>query len=352
MFSNLPFSLGFFSVMFFGTVFSISSTHWLGIWAGLEINLIGFLPLLVYQKSMSESESAVKYFVVQTMGSSLLMFGSLSSYNMLFTWEMIDFSSSHLLGVIVIFSGLMLKMGVFPFHFWLPSVMAGLPWLSCLLLATWQKVAPLFLITSFVESILIFSVFFVFCLLSGGSSLMGGVGGMNQTQLRALVAYSSIGHLGWILYAVMHSSWAMKSYFSIYVIISVCIFVSLWYSNMNSMKNMNSRLSNLLSMNSVLLMFLSLGGLPPLLGFISKWIVIGVGTQGISWVFMGVLITGSLLSLFYYLSLFFSLFLSSFKKKMTEYSIKYDFNFLVGFGLVLNLFGGLLLVCSDSLMLL
>lgn len=352
MFSNLPFSLGFFSVIFFGTVFSISSTHWLGIWAGLEINLIGFLPLLVYQKRMSERESAVKYFVVQAIGSSLLMFGRLSSYNILFTWEIIDFSSSHLLGLVIIFCGLILKMGVFPFHFWLPSVIAGLPWLSCLLLATWQKVAPLFLITSFVERVVIFSIFFVFCLLRGGSRLIGGVGGINQTQLRALVAYSSIGHLGWILYAVLHRSWAIKSYFSIYVVISICIFVRLWYRNLNTMKRMNARLANLLSINRVLLMFLSLGGLPPLLGFISKWIVIGVGTQGVSWVFIGILILGSLLRLFYYLSLFFSLFLSSFKKKLSEYRFKYNFNLLVGLGLVLNLFGGLMLVCTDSLLLL
>ena len=74
--------------------------------------------------------------------------------------------------------------------------MAGLPWFSCLLLATWQKVAPLFLVVSFVNDVYIYRAILVLCFLAVGSSLVGGVGGINQTQVRALIAYSSIGHLG------------------------------------------------------------------------------------------------------------------------------------------------------------
>lgn len=87
-------------------------------------------------------------------------------------------------------------MGIFPFHFWFPGVIAGLPWLSCLFLSTWQKVGPLFLIISLLEVNLITWLLLTFCVVASGSRLLGGLGGINQTQVRALLAYSSIGHLG------------------------------------------------------------------------------------------------------------------------------------------------------------
>ena len=153
MFSSLPFNYIFFIVAIFGTLFSVSSSHWLGIWAGLEINLIGVLPLLVYQKRMSKRESAVKYFVIQALGSILLLFGSLGTYRLSFSWENLNFMTEwSFLRLMIIRVGLGLKMGVFPFHFWFPRVIAGLPWLSCLLLAIWQKVAPLFFNDFFVWS--------------------------------------------------------------------------------------------------------------------------------------------------------------------------------------------------------
>lgn len=334
--------------MAFGTLFSISSSYWLGIWAGLEINLIGFLPLLVYQKIISESESAVKYFIIQAIGSSLLIFGRLLIYSLFFTWEIFDYTDKWVTGFMVISMGLIIKMGVFPFYFWLPSVIAGLSWFSCLLLATWQKVAPLFLMVSFLDGGLIYWIIILFCLLSVGSRFVGGFGGINQTQLRALVAYSSIGHLGWMLFAILHRSWAIKVYLSIYILISFCIFMGLWYRNLRAVKTLNSRLRNTLSIRGIIIMFLSLGGLPPMLGFISKWIVISSGTALTLWGFLVLLVVGSVIRLFYYLRLIFSLFLSSFKNKK---AIKTFFKAtpVVVFGLFLNIFGGVLLFFEDFL---
>nr|QFG38881.1 NADH dehydrogenase subunit 2 [Pararetifusus carinatus] len=305
----------FLSVMGIGTLLSISSIHWLSIWAGLEINLIGFLPMLVYQKSMSESQSAVKYFIIQALGSSFLIFGSLMVFKMSFTWDMcINMHSSSVLGFLMLIGGLCIKLGLFPFHYWLPSVMAGLSWISCLLLATWQKFAPLFLALCLLELSESYMMVLTFCMISSGSVLVGGLGGLNQTQIRALLAYSSISHLGWMMFALIHGEWTMKMYLMIYVLISVSLFLSLWYKNLGMMKNINN-LKNWSSMQlTVMLLILSLGGLPPLLGFISKWLVIMTSTVSpwMSIIFM--LILGSLMSLFYYLSLFFSMFLSNLKK--------------------------------------
>nr|YP_010241752.1 NADH dehydrogenase subunit 2 [Strombus pugilis]QTI82440.1 NADH dehydrogenase subunit 2 [Strombus pugilis] len=350
MFSNLPFSYMFIFTMMAGTLFSISSSHWLGIWAGLEINLIGFLPLLVYQKSMAESESAVKYFVVQALGSSLLMFGSLSSYSLSFSWDITNISSYYIITIFILSCGLSMKMGLFPFHFWLPSVMAGLPWISCLLLATWQKFAPIFLLSSLLDVNLSYWMALVISLMCAGSSLMGGVGGMNQTQIRALLAYSSIGHLGWIVFSLLYGDWAMKVYLLVYVLISACVFISLWYMDLSDMKSLvkfNQKKS--LEMG-IMIMLMSLGGLPPLLGFVSKWLVISVSMTSAVWGILFFLILGSLLSLFYYLSLFFCMFLGEAGKSPLLLGGNVKLMLLINVIIMANLVGGVFLIMGGAMM--
>lgn len=106
----------------------------------------------------------------------------------------------------------------------------------------------------------------------------------------------------------------MKVYLFIYVGVSISLFLRLWARDSGSIKNIhNLKRSNFMQLR-VMMMLLSLGGLPPLLGFISKWVVITVGVSG-PWLFvLFVLILGSLIRLFYYLRLFFSIFLSCLKK--------------------------------------
>nr|YP_002213591.1 NADH dehydrogenase subunit 2 [Rapana venosa]ABV66271.1 NADH dehydrogenase subunit 2 [Rapana venosa]AIM46742.1 NADH dehydrogenase subunit 2 [Rapana venosa]UYK51671.1 NADH dehydrogenase subunit 2 [Rapana venosa] len=348
MFSVLPFSYMFMMVMVMGTLLSVSSFHWLSIWAGLEINLIGFLPLLVYQKSTSESESAVKYFIVQALGSSMLMFGSLMSFNMSFTWDLYVNGMSHSVGLLIILSGLCMKLGLFPFHYWLPSVMAGLPWITCLLLATWQKFAPLFLFLCLLELSESYILILSLCIISAGSSLVGGIGGMNQTQIRALLAYSSIGHLGWMTFALLHSEWSMKFYLLIYVLVSVFMFVSLWGADMSTMKDISSLKNFSFVQMSVMLFLLSLGGLPPLLGFVSKWLVILVSSGNALLFVLFFLILGSLMSLFYYLSLFFSIFLSNLKEgEISSLMFKGKESSFLSLAVLFNMAGGIMIAFSN-----
>nr|YP_010400359.1 NADH dehydrogenase subunit 2 [Indothais javanica]UQS76058.1 NADH dehydrogenase subunit 2 [Indothais javanica] len=348
MFSVLPFSYMFMVVMAMGTLLSVSSFHWLSIWAGLEINLIGFLPLLVYQKSTSESESAVKYFIVQALGSSMLIFGSLIAFNMSFTWDLYSNSLMYSVGLLVIMGGLSMKLGLFPFHYWLPSVMAGLPWITCLLLATWQKFAPLFLFLCLLELSESYMFIFSLCIISAGSSIVGGIGGMNQTQVRALLAYSSIGHLGWMTFALLHSEWSMKFYLFVYVLVSLFMFISLWASDLSTMKDINSLKNFSFMQMSIMLFLLSLGGLPPLLGFVSKWLVILVSSSNSLFFVLFFLILGSLMSLFYYLSLFFSVFLSNLKEGgVTSLMLGTKYSNPLALAVSVNLVGGILIAFSN-----
>nr|YP_010890223.1 NADH dehydrogenase subunit 2 [Conus virgo]WJJ70320.1 NADH dehydrogenase subunit 2 [Conus virgo] len=346
MFSSLPFGLMFLSVMGFGTLLSLSSVHWLGVWAGLEMNLIGFLPMLIYQKKISESESAVKYFIIQALGSGLLIFGSLLGFSTSFSWDMISSSLGGTLGLCILVSGLSVKLGVFPFHYWVPSVMAGLSWVSCMLLATWQKLAPLFLLLSLCELSEASELLVLLCVMSAGSALVGGIGGLNQTQIRALLAYSSIGHLGWMVFAMMHSEWCMKLYLFIYLCITSSLFVSLWLKDSSAMKNVSSLKHFKVYQLVIMVLLLSLSGLPPLLGFVSKWLVVFVGSGGPFSFILFLLILGSLMSLFYYLSLFFSFFLISFKNNSGELDIAASKKAVVVIS-VFNVVGGVLILLGN-----
>nr|APH08706.1 NADH dehydrogenase subunit 2 [Pygmaeconus traillii] len=345
MFISLPFMYLFICTMFFGTLFSVSSVHWLSVWAGLEINLIGFLPMLMHQKNISESESAMKYFVVQALGSSLLVFGSLMIFSISFSWEIYVMSSYYKIGLYILLGGLCIKLGIFPFHFWLPGVMAGLSWLSCILLATWQKLAPLFLLLCIFELNKTQLMFYFLGVVSVGSSITGGLGGMNQTQIRALLAYSSIGHLGWMMYASIHGEWALKTYLSIYVLISFSLFLSLWLNNLMNSKVINNLKDSKLMYVNIIVILLSLGGLPPLLGFISKWVVIQISSMNNMLFMVLFLILGSLLSLYYYLNLLFSILLTNNKSILWKQSVNNSVIFIV----MVNAFGGILILFTGFL---
>nr|ARI50081.1 NADH dehydrogenase subunit 2 [Tectus virgatus] len=313
MFSVMPFGFLFIFVFMMGSVVSLSSLHWLGIWLGLEVNLMGFIPILVYRGITQETESGVKYFIVQALGSGLIMAGSLSCYNLLLSWE-VPLGGGFSLGLLVLLSGLMVKLGSFPFHFWLPSVMAGISWFGCLILTTWQKVAPIFLLGVLVEGLRVeVSLDVWIVVIAGLSSLVGGVGGMNQTQVRALLAYSSIGHVGWMVMASVISRNVLMVYFLVYFVISICLFLVLWWfeeSNYGQTSAYSGKWGKVVQV-STMFMLLSLGGMPPLLGFVGKWLVI-YSCSSTEYPFSIVfLLLGSLISLFYYLSLMFSILLFS-----------------------------------------
>lgn len=293
--------------IFIGTIVSISSVYWLYIWVGLELNLIGFIPLIMFTKSIVEGESRVKYFVSQAIGSGLILFGRLISFRVSFSWDL----GSRLdnVGIWLVAGGLFLKLGLFPFHYWIPSVIAGMSWFSCIVLATWQKIGPLFLLNSFIDLGNASVLFYVMCAGAIGSSVIGGVGGLNQTQLRALLAYSSINHLGWMSLRIMIGEWVFKIYLLRYIVISLPLFLVVWIRDFNSFFSLWKVRNSFFYYLFFLLMLLSLGGIPPLLGFFPKMIAIMIAAK-LSWlIVISVIVVSSLLALFYYLSLFFSTYL-------------------------------------------
>nr|QWT70097.1 NADH dehydrogenase subunit 2 [Arctonoe vittata] len=293
--TSLPYISLFSCTLFLGSFLALSGNHWIFIWMGLELNLMSFIPLLTSSQQNQEAEAAMKYFLAQSLGSGLLLMSSLS-----FLASSSSFLSSNSLYLLLLTS-LLIKLGLPPCHFWFPSVMSLISWPMCMILASWQKIVPILIMFYTLSSNLLlisFSIIFM-------SSLIGGIGGLGQTQLRPLFAYSSIGHMSWMLGASLVSYSASMVYFIFYVIISIPIMFILWL-NTNSMgPSLNS--FNLKTGMGVLLLtplILSLGGIPPFTGFFPKWMVLEV-LSPLSPFLVLILLMGSMINLYYYLNLLF-----------------------------------------------
>nr|UPX88343.1 NADH dehydrogenase subunit 2 [Lucilia silvarum] len=330
MFNNSS-KIMFFGILMMGTLISISANSWLGAWMGLEINLLAFIPLMSDDKLMS-TEASLKYFLTQALASSVFLFAVI-----LFLLNSSKTNSNYFMEM-MIFSSLLLKSGSAPFHFWFPNVMEGLSWTNALILMTWQKIAPLMLISYIIFKPLIITSIIL-------SSLIGALGGLNQTSLRKLMAYSSINHLGWMLAAMYNSNLLWMTYFLFYSFLS---FAMIFMFNMFKTSHINQLFS--LFFNSKVMKFflffnlLSLGGLPPFLGFFPKWIVIQSLTINNQLFLLTFMVLMTLITLYFYMRLSYSAFmLNYYENNWLNYSmfksnymkIFMTFSFISIFGLFL-----------------
>nr|YP_022487.1 NADH dehydrogenase subunit 2 [Tetraclita japonica]BAD20513.1 NADH dehydrogenase subunit 2 [Tetraclita japonica] len=285
-----PMIYTFFLVL--GTSISISSSSLFGMWMGLEINLMSFIPMVInLENNKKSSEAAIKYFLIQAIASSVVIFSSMFFF--LFGGTLLIFSPN-----IIMTLALCTKLGMAPFHFWFPEVLEGMNWINSLLLLTWQKISPLTIL-----SILFHSKSLIFLALM--SAIVGAVSGFNQTSMRKILAFSSISHLGWIGSMMFLNSGLWFIYFFIYCFTSFILCLSFWLFNLNYF----SQLSMIQNMNEKIIIFinmLSLGGLPPLLGFLPKWLAIM--TLKMSFPILVILIASSLITLYFYTRLCFSTF--------------------------------------------
>lgn len=246
----LPYYSLFISTLFLRTVRLMASSHWLIIWTILEVNIISFIPLIVRIKLYREAEARIKYFLFQVLGALIILVAFIFPFNMGFMWI-----------------GLIIKLGAAPLHFWFPYVIRSIRWSNCIILTTWQKLGPLIVLTfTQYASIKVFLI-----IVAIASALIGRLGGLNQSQTRLLLTYSSISHLSWILAAIIKNIISIIIYFTIYRVITARLMYVLWNENIISLKTHNKSILNTITLRFLLL---SLGGLPPLTGFFIKWIVI------------------------------------------------------------------------------
>nr|YP_010233974.1 NADH dehydrogenase subunit 2 [Lens contradens]QTA71644.1 NADH dehydrogenase subunit 2 [Lens contradens] len=280
-----PYKALFMALMVSSTLMVLSSSNWLVMWMGLEINMMGFIPLMFMRETPNESETAVKYLIPQSMGSTIFIAAA-----MLATF----LDSTQLLMAIA----MCLKLGAAPLHLWFPPVMFGLELAPAFILLTWQKIAPIFIINALDQNVTNKII-----LIASVSAIWGGIGGLNQTDIRSLLTYSSIAHTGWMIASITANTQTLLVYITTYVLINLSIYQALT----KTPTKFHSQLFSWNQNKNLLILtvsILSLAGLPPFTGFIMKLLVIYTAKASILTITS--LILGALISLFFYLSLAFS----------------------------------------------
>nr|AIY62153.1 NADH dehydrogenase subunit 2 [Glyptotermes sp. B TB-2014] len=280
-----------------GILISISSSSWLGAWMGLEINLMSFIPLMSSQENIYTTEASLKYFLVQVLASSSLLFFVMMKH--LMSQEIVPSSAYSY----AIMTPLLLKMGAAPLHWWFPSVMEGLSWTNCLLMMTLQSAAPIMLV-SYSMSLTPMTLMIIVT-----SVTVGSLGGMNQTSLRKILTYSSINHTGWMLMAMLGGSNMWVMYFTVYSLLtstvtSIAKSYNISFVNQTMMVNKEATVKFMLFTT-----LMSLGGLPPFIGFLPKWVVIQLMIANSLSPIMVMMVVMSLTTLYYYLRICYSSFI-------------------------------------------
>nr|ABQ66253.1 NADH dehydrogenase subunit 2 [Compsorhipis davidiana] len=336
---NNSMKLLFLSSMMMGTILSISSNSWMGIWMGLDINLLSIIPLLTDSKNMVINESAVKYFIIQAMASTMLLI-SILLIQMKYTmwWEKENIPS------MMIMSSMTMKMGATPFHFWLPEVMGSSMWMNCLILLMWQKFAPMMTLSYCIKmSNITFTV-------SMKSIIIGAMGRLNQTSLRLIMANSSISHLRWMFKSMIISENTWELYFYIHFLLNTVMDMML--SSMKEFFLNQGYLSGNLKTEvkfMMMLSLLSLGGLPPKLGFLPKWIIIQSLIDNKMSTMMFILVTFTAITLYYYMRISFSAIIMSHTENSWLVEIKNNKSKMIL--PIMTMISMLGLICTSNLML-
>nr|YP_009114376.1 NADH dehydrogenase subunit 2 [Hypolimnas bolina]AHL17291.1 NADH dehydrogenase subunit 2 [Hypolimnas bolina] len=317
----------FLFIVFFSTLISISSNSWLGCWIGLEINLLSFIPLMSNPNNLLNSEASLKYFLTQSIASINFLFSILLNLLLLK-----NFFNDNIISILIN-SSLLMKMGSTPFHFWFPNIMEGLSWLNCFILMTWQKISPMILLSYYMNLKFLF-LMMIF------NVLIGTISSFNQTSLRKLMAFSSINNLGWMLSALSISENLWMLYFilySLFIFIMCFLFyiINTFYINQLFNLNLNFSIKFLILIN-----FLSLGGLPPFLGFFPKWMIINYLLNNNLFIISFIFTISSLIMLFIYIRIIYSSFMFySIKLKWYKIFIKNNFMIFINIFSFISLLG-------------
>nr|BBA31728.1 NADH dehydrogenase subunit 2 [Mus musculus]BEK72047.1 NADH dehydrogenase subunit 2 [Mus musculus] len=293
--------------IFLGPMITMSSTNLMLMWVGLEFSLLAIIPMLINKKNPRSTEAATKYFVTQATASMIILLAIVLNYKQLGTWMFQQQTNSLILNMTLM--ALSMKLGLAPFHFWLPEVTQGIPLHTGLILLTWQKIAPLSILIQIYP--LLNST--IILMLAITSIFMGAWGGLNQTQMRKIMAYSSIAHMGWMLAILPYNPSLTLLNLMIYIILTVPMFMALMLNSsmtINSISLLWNKTPAMLTMIS--LMLLSLGGLPPLTGFLPKWIIITELMKNNCLIMATLMAMMALLNLFFYTRLIYSTSLTMF----------------------------------------
>ncbi|ADX43865.1 NADH dehydrogenase subunit 2 (mitochondrion) [Meleagris gallopavo] len=281
-----------------GTSITMSSNHWILAWTGLEVNTLAIIPLISKSHHPRAIEAAIKYFLTQSTASALILFSSLTNAWSTGQWDITQLNNPT--SCLLLTMAIAIKLGLVPFHFWFPEVLQGSSMTTALLLSTLMKLPPITLL--FMSSQSLNPALLTTLAIS--SALVGGWMGLNQTQTRKILAFSSISHLGWMIAIIIYDPHLTILTFALYSLMTTTMFLSLTQIKVLKLSTMLISWTKTPMLNATMMLaLLSLAGLPPLTGFMPKWLIIQELTkQGMTPTATTITLL-SLLGLFFYLRL-------------------------------------------------
>nr|AER13591.1 NADH dehydrogenase subunit 2 [Anolis transversalis] len=283
------------------TIITMTSHHWLLAWIGLEINTLAIIPTISTKHHPRSTEAAMKYFLTQAAASAMILFSSTMNAWITGTWDITQMTTPP--ANIILTIALAMKLGLAPLHFWLPEVLQGATMTTALVIATWQKLAPMSLIYMTINN-LSPTILFLTALMS---AMIGGWSGMNQTQTRKIMAYSSIAHMGWMMAVASIMTNILTMNLLMYLTMTTTMFYLFILSKSKTIQDSTNTWTTSPTMTIIMMLtLLSLGGLPPLTGFLPKWLILEELTMQNLLLMATFMALSSLLSLFFYLRLTYS----------------------------------------------
>nr|UDL72097.1 NADH dehydrogenase subunit 2 [Peltonotellus sp.] len=243
----------FLSMIFISTIMMLSSNNLMFSWMSMEINLISFLPIIIYSKKTKDQP--MKYFIIQSLSSSMMLMSILLNSK---TETPINLS-------IMMMVSMLMKMGMIPFHLWLPSMMKSLTWENCFLFTTWQKISPTILISQmFSMKEMILPMIF--------SLLFSPISMMKTTSTKKIMGFSSINNSPWMISSMILSKNIFMMFITVYTTINFMIMNNFMKSNIMFINQINEKDKNMKL--SMIINFISISGMPPMMGFFPKWMIL------------------------------------------------------------------------------
>jgi len=308
-----------------GMMVMISANHFLTLYLGLELLSLSLYAMVALQRdSAKATEAAMKYFVLGALASGLLLYGMSMLYGATGSLELgavsdsikqgVQNKSLLTFGLVFIVSGLAFKLGVVPFHMWVPDVYHGAPTAMTMLIGSAPKLAAFaFAVRILVEGLqpLMHDWSGMLIILAIASMAIGNITAISQTNLKRMFAYSTIAHMGFMLLGLLSGNidgYSSSMFYAVvYVLMSLGAFGMIMLlsregfeaDKLDDFKGLSQR-SPWLAFMMLLLMF-SMAGVPPTVGFYAKFSVLNAVVQaGHVWLAI-VAVLFSLIGAFYYL---------------------------------------------------
>ena len=326
-----------------GMMVMISSNDLIVFYIGLELQSLSLYVLASFNKNeIKSSEAGLKYFVLSALSSGLLLYGCSLVYGFsgstnfnIISNEINNSQFSLIFGIVFILVGLSFKISAVPFHMWAPDVYEGSPTSVTLFFTIVPKIAALtvfirFLYVPFIGMIDQWNSIIIF--LSIASMIFGAIAAIGQTNLKRLIAYSSISHMGYALAGLTTgTNLGIQSsviYISIYFVMNLGLFCCLFMMKRNDkyyekIEDLSGLSKNhpLLSLSLLIILF-SLAGIPPMAGFFAKFYIFKSVIEQSMYFLAIVGLLSTVIAAFYYLRIIKIIYFDSEKEKYdTDYNL-------------------------------